>query len=110
MKGEIEMYKGYQYGWEIEDGFLVLTSDHLTSEEIDKRWYVHQFLDPSVREARCGWYGIVYCVGDVNGENRREYVLMFADSKDTPRMARWINVTGNSKGAIAEAVWNLVFA
>lgn len=105
------MKANYKWGWQINEmGFKALTTDHLTPEEIDKRWYVHTFLDPSVREAKCGWHGITYCVCDIDGENRTEFVLMFADANDTPNGARWINVTGNSKGAIAEAVWSLVFA
>lgn len=91
-------------------GYKALTGYHMTPEELDKRNYVNNFLDPSVREAQCGWYGISYAVCDINGEDRREWVLMFADKNDTPLGARWINVTGDSKGAIAEAVWSLVFA
>lgn len=105
------MKRSYKWGWQIsQEGFLALTSDNLTMEEIDKRWYVHQFLDPSVKEAKCGWYGLNYCVCDVNGEDRREFVLMYGSAEDTPNAARWIDVTGDSKGAIAEAVWGLVFA
>ena len=101
----------YKWGWQINEmGYKALTSDHLTLEEIDKKWYVNQFLEPSVREAKCGWYGICYAVCDIDGEDRREFVLMFAEANDTPNGARWIDVTGNSKGAIAEAVWSLVFA
>ena len=101
----------YSWGWQISQlGFQAITYDHMTAEELDKRYYVIQYLDPSVREAKCGWYGICYAVCDIDGEDRREFVLMFADANDTPNQARWINVTGNSKGAIAEAVWSLVFA
>lgn len=105
------MKSSYRWGWQISsEGFKVLTGDHLTMEEVDKRAYVHAFLSPSVNKAQCGWYGLNYCVADINGENRREFVLMYADANDTPNGARWIDVTGNSKGAIAEAVWSLVFA
>lgn len=105
------MKANYMWGWQMSEmGFLALTNDRLTAEEIDKRWYVHEYLDPSVREAKCGWYGIAYCVCDIDGEDRTEFVLMFANKDDTPNGARWINVTGCSKGAIAEAVWSLVFA
>lgn len=104
------MKASYMWGWQIgKMGFSALTSDHLTKDELDKRQYVNQFLDPSVHEAKCGWYGIAYCVCDINGEERTEFVLMFADKNDTPNAARWINVSGDSKGAIAEAVWSLVF-
>lgn len=99
------------WGWQIYDmGYRALPYDKLTDEEKDKSRYVHEFLDKCVLEANCGWDGIVYCVCDINGEERTEFALMFACENDTPPMARWINVTGDSKGAIAEAVWSLVFA
>lgn len=105
------MKRSYKWGWQIDSKLHALNPSDLTSEERDKRWYVNQYLDPSVREARCGWHGIVYAVCcEDDGENRREYVLMFADKNDTPLRARWIDVTYDSKGAIAETVWGLVFA
>ena len=110
LKGDFIMARSYRWGWQINSlGFLSLTDDKLTQTEIDKRWFVTQFLDPSVREAKCGWYGVAYCVCDINGEDRTEFVLMFGGKDDTPNNARWINVKGDSKGSIAEAVWSLVF-
>lgn len=105
------MKASYKWGWQIRnDGFLKVTPDKLTNGEIDKRYYVNTFLDPCVHEAKCGWHGVSYCVCEIDGECRTEFVLMFGDKETTPNGARWINVTGNSKGAIAEAVWSLVFA
>ena len=106
------MRANYMWGWQISEGFQALYVSSMTYEEIDKMRYVQEFLDPSVREAKCGWYGIGYCVcvSDIDGKDRTEFVLMFADKDDTFNSARWINVTGCSKGAIAEAVWSLVFA
>ena len=100
----------YVWGWQLPKGLLALPTNKLTREELDKRRYVHEFLHPSVSEANCGWHSIAYAVCDIDGERRREYVLMFGDAKDTPVNARWINVSGDSKGAIAEAVWSLVFS
>ena len=104
------MKASYVWGWQIDPEFKALTWDKLTYEEVCKKRYVNDLLSLSVNKAECGWYGVCYCVCEANGANRTEFVLMFADPNDTPRQARWINVTGNSKGAIAEAVWSLVFA
>jgi len=104
------MKSSYIWGWQLPKEYKALTTAYLTMEELDKRIYVHEYLCPSVNKAQCGWDGIAYAVVDNDGKDRREYVLMFADRNDTPNGARWINVTGNSKGAIAEAVWSLVFA
>ena len=102
----------YAWGWQIADMGFTATVDprDMTDVERDKRHYVNEFLDPSVREARCGWHGIAYCIATIGDEERKEFVMMFGSKNDTPNAARWINVTGDSKGAIAEAVWSLVFA
>ena len=104
------MKASYVWGWQLPEGTQALTWDKLNYEEVDKRSYVIDFLDPCVREARCGWYGVVYAVTEDAYGDRKEWVLMFADQNDTPNEARWINVSGNSRGAIAEAVWSLVFS
>ena len=105
------MKANYVWGWQISnEGNFIITSDHMTWEEISKRKYVNEFLHPCVHEAWCGWWGVAYCVCETDDRGRTEYVMMFADRNDTPNQARWINVTGCSKGAIAEAVWSLVFA
>ena len=104
------MTRSYKWGWQISDmGYKGISPNCLTHTEIDKMGYVNQYLAPSVEQARCGWAGIAYCVCDINGNNRAEFVLMFWSKYDTPHNARWINVTGDSKGAIAETVWSLVF-
>ena len=99
----------YKWGWQVSElGYMALPDGELTMEERIKKAYVNSYLDASVREAYCGWNGVAYCVAS-NGDDRREFVLMFANRNDTPNSARWIDVTYNSRGAIAEAVWSLVF-
>ena len=105
------MSRNYLWGWQVaERGFAALTSEHMTAGETDKKQFVDLFLDPCVREAKCGWPRVDYVVCEIAGEDRTEFVLMSGGRNDPPRAARWINVTGDSKGAIAEAVWGLVFA
>lgn len=104
------MKASYKWGWQINrDGFKAVDWCSLTYEEVMKKAYVNDFLSPAVHEAECGWYGLAYAVCEIDGECRTEFVLMFAEPNDTPNGARWVNVTGDSKGAIAEAVWSLVF-
>lgn len=108
-KERTEKEMGYKWGWQISElGYEVVPDSELTMEEQFKKAYVNCYLDASVREANCGWNGIAYCVLR-KGNDRREFALMFAGRNDTPNQARWIDVTYNSKGAIAEAVWALVF-
>lgn len=105
------MNRNYYYGWQLSEmGYSALTYDHMTDEEQEKRIYVNNLLDPSVHGADCGWYGVCYCVCDINGENRAEFIGMFATMDDTPNDARWICVTAEGKASIAEAVWSSVFS
>lgn len=112
LKGDSTMMRAsYRWGWQIaNDGFTALSAAQFTDNERNKAQYVNEYLDASVNKANCGWYGVSYCVCEIDEECRTEFVLMFGDKETTPNGARWINVTGNSKGAIAEAVWSLVFA
>ena len=102
--------RSYKWGWQIDSGFKAVKFNDFTRYEEDKKQYVNNYLSESVNKADCGWYGIAYVVLECDGIDRREYVLMFGDRNDTPHNARWIDVTGESKGSIAEAVWSLVFA
>ena len=99
----------YIWGWQLSEDTKAVDCYHRTNEENDKAWYVNNALDKSVAEAGCGWSGVCYAVTEDPYEGRMEWALMFANKDDTPRAARWIPVTGCSKGAIAESVWSLVF-
>lgn len=99
----------YIWGWQLPKETKAVAYYERTNEEQAKAWYVNEALDKSVAEADCGWTGVCYSVTEDPDEGRREWAVMFANKEDTPREARWIPVTGDSKGAIAEAVWSLVF-
>lgn len=99
----------YIWGWELPEDVKAVDYYNRTSEEMATGWYVNNALDKSVAEADCGWSGVYYSVTEDPCCGRREWAVMFANKNDTPREARWIPVTGCSKGAIAEAVWSLVF-
>lgn len=99
----------YIWGWELPEDIKAVDYYAMTNEELQKKWYVDNALDKSVAEADCGWYGVHYAVTEDPQNGRMEWVVMYAHGNDTPREARWIPVMGCSKGAIAEAVWSLVF-
>ncbi len=67
--------------------------------QLDKSTFVEKFLSPTVTNSRCGWYGVEYAVY-TNGE---EYVFFIVFGKS---LGRGICVTGNSKRAIAQAVFD----
>lgn len=99
----------YIWGWQLSDDNKAIDYDMMTEDEQEKARYVNGALHKSVAEARCGWPVISYVVTEDSFGIRREWALMFGSKEHSPKSARWIPVTGNSKGAIAENVWSLVF-
>ncbi len=95
----------YTYDWEIKDsGYTELPLEAYSDWKKKARDYVEKYLSPSVEHAKCGWSGCEYHLfknpfGDID-----EYI-----SLDTDVRGRYINVSGDSLGAIAEAIWNCVF-
>lgn len=88
------------YTYELkEKGYIRATWHEMNKCQLDKSAYVEMFLSPAVSNSNSGWYGCAY-VTYTNGE---EYVF-FLDSLD--RLSRGICVTGNSKQAIATAVFD----
>lgn len=89
--------KGYTFGWKLKDEGWKETTE-ITENEAKKLVYVKNRLEPAVAATR-EWNHCYYKVM-VNGDFRREYVVLSADGGG----GRWINVTVNSLGAILEAV------
>lgn len=82
-----------------EKGFVRANWKEITKCQLEKSAYVEMFLSPAVAESHCGWYGVQYVVF-TNGE---EYVFFLAFDKS---LSRGVCVTGNSKVAIATAVFD----
>lgn len=82
-----------------EKGFVRATWHKMNKCQLDKSAYVERFLSPAVVNANCGWYGVEYGVF-TNGE---EYVFFLTFDRS---LSRGICVTGNSKQAIATAVFD----
>ena len=82
-----------------EKGFVRANWREMNKCQLNKSAYVEMFLSPAVINAKCGWYGVEYVVY-TNGE---EYVFFLAFDKS---LSRGVCVTGNSKAAIATAVFD----
>jgi len=94
------MKQNKTYTYELEEkGYVRATWHEMNKCQLDKSAYVEMFLSPAVANSNSGWYGCTYVVY-TNGE---EYVF-FLDSLD--RLSRGVCVTGNSKQAIATAVFD----
>ena len=99
----------YIWGWQVPEYEKAIDYDKMSEDEKEKARYVNGILDKSVSEAHCGWYGIAYVVTENAYGDHTEWTLMFGGKEKKPSDARWIPVTGSSMGAVAEAVWSLVF-
>ena len=82
-----------------EKGFVRANWREMNKCQLDKSAYVEMFLSPAVANSNCGWYGVEYVVY-TNGE---EYIFFLAFDKS---LSRGVCVTGNSKVAIATAVFD----
>lgn len=98
----------YTYKWNlVQNGFIELDWHFYSQEELKKSAYVEQYLSPSVKHALCGWDHCIYHVFANGYNDREEFVALYPDEDET--CGRFINVSGNSLGAIAEALWNNIF-
>ena len=95
------------YKWALDQrGYKAIPLNEYSKEQTEKRNYVEQYLSPSVQHSRCGWDHVGYEIME-NEWGREEYAILYADPED--RGGRYMNVSGNSLGAVAETVWRNVF-
>ena len=94
------MKQNTRYAYELEEkGFVRADYRKMNRCLLEKSMFVEKELSAAVLHSDCGWKGVEYVLYD-NGE---EYVF-FLDSLD--RLSRGVCVTGNSKQAIATAVFD----
>ena len=82
-----------------QNGFKELNPDEMRDCQLAKRHFVSVDISLAVFHADCGWMGTEY-VAYTNGE---EYVFFLYGKRER---GRGICVTGNSKTAIATAVFD----
>ena len=70
-----------------------------TEEEMRKKVYVTNFLFPALHYSNCGWENLEYKVMETPSGMRTEFLVLWEDAVGRSG-SRWINVTGNSLGAI----------
>lgn len=67
--------------------------------ELQKYAFVVDHLNKTLREAKCGWKNLEYKVMETPSGHRTEFLVLWAEEIGNSG-SRWINVTGNSLGAI----------
>ena len=95
------------YSFEIkEKGYIDVKE--ITSCELQKYSFVTDYLSKTLRAANCGWENLEYKVMEIPNQARTEFLILWSGEINNSG-SRWINVTGNSLGAIlsslGENIW-----
>lgn len=97
----------YLWKWQLDEmGFNEIPFADYTEWQNKVRNYVEKYLSPSIENANCGWNHCVFYVLE-NQHGTEEFIALYPDEDN--QNGRYINVSGNSLGAIAEATWNSVY-
>ena len=97
----------YTWKWQLDErGFDEVSFADYTEWQSTINNYVSTYLSPSIEHANCGWHHCVFYVLK-NKYGADEFVALYPDEEN--QNGRYICVSGNSLGAIAEATWNNVY-
>ena len=92
--------KSYMYEHTIKErGYVNVLPEEMSDCEQQKYEFVTKHLDRTLYEANCGWSNLQYKVMETPSGIRTEFLVLWAEEIDNSG-SRWINVTGNSLGAI----------
>lgn len=97
----------YTWKWSLDEkGFVELPFKQYTECQTKKLNYVEKYLSPSIQHSSCGWNHTTYYVLK-NKFGTEEYVALYPEKENVN--SRYINVSGNSLGAIAITTWSNIF-
>lgn len=88
----------YMYEHTIKDRGYVEVEIYTTNER-NKLKYVTNHLFPALHYSHCGWENVEYKVMETPSGHRTEFLVLWAEEVGNSG-SRWINVTGNSLGAV----------
>lgn len=103
----------YTFKWQLEEkGFEEIPWkdwDNLPNGRAYKKkdFYVDNYLSEAVRLARCGWEKVAYKIFKNKFGGYEEYIVICYDNDSYD--GRYINVSANSLGAIAQTVFNNIW-
>lgn len=82
-----------------ERGYVEIPRVKMTECERDKYYFVRDRLDTTLWHAKCGWNVVEYKVMETPSGRRTEFLVLWAEAVGASG-SRWINVTGDSLGAV----------
>ena len=92
--------KGYLYENMVKErGYVEVESSNMSTCEFDKYVFVDVYLANALKASKCGWENLQYKVMETPSGHRTEFLVLWAEEVGNSG-SRWINVTGNSLGAI----------
>lgn len=92
--------KNYMYELTIQErGYADVPRLNYTGNERSKEAFVIHHLAPTLRASNCGWRIAQYRIMETPSGHRTEFLVLWVDDIDNSG-SRWINVTGDSLGAI----------
>lgn len=94
----------WDYSFRYKDYERVAIRDY-GKEELSNKRFVEDYLSPTLREAKCGWFALRFEVIIDEYGSRLWVVHMYAEPEDMNPI-RTVNVSGESKGFIAQNVFD----
>lgn len=86
--------KNYTYGWKLKErGYTEIPECEYTERQKEMKKYI-EMLSNVVKETKCGWDELKYKVMSHKGEFNEKFMALCVNGSE----ARWIPITGNSKG------------
>ena len=92
--------KNYLCEYEVKNrGYVEVDLKTMSKCELEKLAFVDGYLVPTLRASNCGWKWVQYKVMETPKGWRTEFLVLWAEDIGNSG-SRWINVTGNSLGAV----------
>ena len=99
--------KNYIYKSTIEEREYTDVKE-ISSCELQKYSFVTDYLNKTLREAKCGWENLEYKVMETPSGHRTEFLVLWAGEIGNSG-SRWINVTGDSLGYLITSLGNNIW-
>ena len=94
--------KEFMYSFDIKEKGYV-DAKEISRCELQKYSFVTDHLSKTLQASKCGWENLEYKVMETPNKTRSEFLILWAGEINNSG-SRWINVTGNSLGALISSL------